>query len=88
MVNGSGVIDFAYNIHSDIGNHIAGAVVNGKLVSLSTKLKDRDIVEIITKEDAKPSRKWLDYAYTNLAKRHIRAYLKEYGGTLDRFFIK
>lgn len=88
MPNGSGVIDFAYTVHSDIGNHVAGAVVNGKLVALSTKLKDRDIVEIITKEDAKPTRKWMDYAHTNLAKRHIRNYIKEHGGTFDRFFVK
>ncbi len=88
MPRGSGVIDFAYTIHSDIGNHVSAAVVNGKFVSINTKLKDRDIVEIITKEDSKPSRKWLDYAYTSLAKRHIKNYLKEFGGTFDRFFIK
>ena len=87
LPNGSGVIDFAYTVHSDIGNHVSGVMVNGKLVSLDTKLKDRDIVEIITKDEAKPSRKWIDYAYTNLAKRHIRNYLKEHGGTLDKFFI-
>ncbi len=88
MPRGSGVIDFAYTVHSDIGNHVSGAVVNGKLVSLSTKLKDRDIVEIITKEDSKPTRKWLEYTHTNLAKKHIKNYLKEFGGPLDRFFVK
>ncbi len=88
MPNGSGVIDFAYAVHSDIGNHVYSAMVNGKIVSLNTKLKDRDIVEIITKDDAKPSRKWMDYAYTNLAKRHIKNYIKEHGGTFDRFFVK
>lgn len=88
MPNGSSVIDFAYYIHSDIGNHISSAVVNGKLVSLNTKLKDRDIVEIETKHDAKPTRKWLDYAHTNLAKKHIRNYIKEFGGTLDKFLVK
>lgn len=88
MPSGSGVIDFAYNIHSDIGNHVSGAMVNGKLVALSTKLKDRDIVEIMTKDEAKPSRKWLEYAQTNLAKRHIRNFLKEFGGPLDRFLVK
>jgi (p)ppGpp synthase/HD superfamily hydrolase len=62
-------------------------MVNGKLVSLETKLKNRDIVEIHTKEEAKPTRKWLDYAFTSLAKRHIRNYLKENGGTIDKFFI-
>ncbi len=84
---GSGVIDFAYSVHSDVGNHVAGAMVNGKLVSLNTKLKNNDIVEIITKEDAKPTRKWIDYAFTSVAKRHIKSYLKEHGGTIDKFFI-
>ena len=62
-------------------------MVNGKLVSLNTKLKDNDIVEIMTKEDAKPTRKWIDYAFTSTAKRQIRNYLKEHGGTIDKFFI-
>ncbi|MEN9338430.1 MAG: hypothetical protein RI945_155 [Candidatus Parcubacteria bacterium] len=87
LPNGSGVIDFAYTVHSDIGNHVSGAMVNGKLVSLDTKLKNRDIIEIFTKEEAKPTRKWIDYAFTSLAKRHIKNYLKEHGGTIDKFFI-
>ncbi|MEA4910683.1 MAG: RelA/SpoT family protein [Candidatus Elulimicrobiales bacterium] len=78
MPEGSGVIDFAYMVHSDIGNHISGVMVNGKMVSLDTKLKDGNMVEIITKEDAKPGHKWLNYASTSLAKRHIRNYLKEH----------
>ncbi len=77
MPIGSGVIDFAYTVHSDIGSHVAGVLVNGKMVSINTILKDRDIVEIITKEDAKPSRKWLEYAHTSVAKRHIKNYIKE-----------
>ena len=68
----SSPIDFAYAIHSDIGNHIASVKVNGKMASLDTKLKNGDIVEIITKEDRKPSQKWLQLAKTTLAKRHIR----------------
>jgi (p)ppGpp synthase/HD superfamily hydrolase len=87
LPHGSGVIDFAYSVHSDVGNHVAGAIVNGKLVSLNTKLKDNDIVEIMTKEDSKPTRKWIDYAFTSLAKRNIKNYLKEHGGTIDKFFI-
>ncbi len=87
LPHGAGVLDFAFSVHSDIGMHVAGAIVNGKLVSLATKLKDRDIVEIMTKEDAKPTRKWLEYAFTSNAKRHIRNYIKEHGGTLDKFFI-
>lgn len=68
----SSPIDFAYAIHSDIGNHIFGVKVNGKMVSLETKLKNGDIVEIATKEKSKPSRKWLDIVKTSEARRHIK----------------
>ena len=73
----SSPIDFAYAVHSDIGNHLAGAKVNGKMASIETKLKNGDIVEIITKEKSKPSRKWLDIVKTTLAKRHIRGALSK-----------
>lgn len=66
-------IDFAYAIHSDIGNHTSSAKINGKMVSLDTTLKNGDIVEIIVKKSAKPSAKWIDIAKTTLAKRHIRS---------------
>jgi GTP pyrophosphokinase len=72
---GATPIDFAYAIHSEIGNHIAGVKVNKKLVQLETILKNGDIVEVDTKESAKPSKKWLDIAKTSLAKRHIRSEL-------------
>ncbi|MFZ2038664.1 MAG: TGS domain-containing protein [Minisyncoccia bacterium] len=65
-------VDFAYAIHSDIGNHVNGAKINGKMATLDTELKNNDIVQIITKESAKPSLKWLDHVVTTLAKRHIR----------------
>jgi len=71
----SSSIDFAYAIHSRIGDHLSGAKINGKLASIDTKLQNGDIVEIETKENAAPKRKWLDYAKTTLAKRHIRTYL-------------
>ncbi len=70
-------IDFAYNIHSDIGEHASGAKVNGKMVQLFSKLKNGDIVEIITKKDAKPSGKWLEYVKTTIAKKHIRSYTEK-----------
>jgi len=73
----SSPIDFAYAIHSDIGDHVSGAKVNGKLVSLDTKLKNSDIVEIETKDSASPGAKWLDYAKTTMAKRHISAYIEK-----------
>ena len=68
----SSPIDFAYAIHSDIGDHTFGAKVNGKLVSLDTTLHNGDIVEIQTKKTAKPKQKWPDIAKTTLARRHIR----------------
>jgi len=70
-------IDFAYIIHSDVGNHIAGVRINGKMVSLETKLKNGDIVEILIKKEAKPSRKWLEYIKTASAKKHIRIALSK-----------
>jgi GTP pyrophosphokinase len=65
-------IDFAYAIHSDLGNHMNGAKVNGKLVSLDTRLRNGDQVEIMRRDSAHPTPKWLDIAKTSLAKRHIR----------------
>ena len=67
----SSPIDFAYAIHSDIGDHIFAAKVNGNMASLDTKLKNGDIVFIETRESSHPSHKWLDYARTSLARRHI-----------------
>ena len=71
----SSVVDFAYAIHSDIGNHISSIMVNHKIASLHTELKNGDQVEIMTKKSAKPNRKWLDYAKTAMAKRFIRTAL-------------
>ena len=72
----SSVIDFAYAIHTDVGDHAQGARVNAKNVSLGTKLKNNDIVEIQTNKNAKPSSKWLDYAKTSLARKRINFFLK------------
>jgi GTP pyrophosphokinase len=73
----SSVIDFAYAIHTDIGNHAQGSKVNGKNSALNTKLKNNDIIEIQTNKNAKPSSKWLDHAKTSLARKQINNYLKE-----------
>jgi GTP pyrophosphokinase len=71
----STVIDFAYNIHSDIGNHTSGAKVNGKFVSIFTTLHNGDVVEVETKQNSKPTRKWLEVAKSTIAKKHIRILL-------------
>lgn len=65
-------IDFAYAIHSDLGDHLQGAKVNGKLVSFDTKLHNGEVVEIIRRDSAHPSAKWLEIVKTSLARRHIR----------------
>ncbi len=68
----STAIDFAYAIHTDLGNHLQGAKVNGKLVSFETKLNNGDVVEIMRRESAHPSAKWLEHVRTSLARKHIR----------------
>jgi len=70
-------LDFAYAIHSEIGEKTSGAKVNNKLVSLDTELRNGDIVEITTRKNASPTQKWLDFSKTSLARRRIRAYLSE-----------
>ena len=70
--------DFAYAIHSDLGDHMQGAKVNGKLVSFDTYLRNGDIVEIIRRDSAHPTSKWLDFVKTSIARKHIRAALEEH----------
>jgi GTP pyrophosphokinase len=66
-------VDFAYNIHTNIGNRCNGALVNDQMVSLDTPLKSGDVVEIITDKNRKgPSRDWLKFAKTHTAREHIR----------------
>ncbi len=73
----SSPVDFAYAIHSDIGDHISGVKINGKMSQILSKLKNGDIVEIIAKKDAHPSGKWLDHSRTNIARKHVRSYLEK-----------
>lgn len=73
---GATTIDFAYWIHTDLGNNCAGAKVNGKMVELSFKLSNGDIVEIITRKNTYgPKRDWLNFVKTSQAKMHIKQYL-------------
>jgi len=76
LPQGSTPIDFAYSIHSEIGNQCVGARVNGNIVPLDFKLRSSDIVEIITQKGKKPSPNWLNFVATNSAKGHIRNALK------------
>jgi len=69
---GATPVDFAYAIHSDIGNSMTSAKVNNKIAPFGSELKNGDIVEITTKKSAKPNRKWLEFAKTSGAKHHIR----------------
>jgi len=73
LPEGSTVVDFAYEVHTNIGNHCARAEVNGKIVPLNHVLKSGDIVHIITKGNAKPARNWLTFVKTGKARSHIRA---------------
>ena len=77
LPDGSSPIDFAYSIHSDIGDHIGSAKVNGKIVQILSTLQNGDIVEITTKKDSHPSSKWLEYTKSSVAKKHIRNYLEK-----------
>lgn len=73
---GATVIDFAYAIHSNVGDHIAAAQVNGNAVSLRTVLKSGDTIEIFTSDDARPHPGWLEFVKTGRARSRIRNQLK------------
>jgi len=75
---GATPVDFAYEIHSNVGDSCTGAKVNGRIVPLETELKTRDVVEIITGKNSFPKRGWLDFVKTSKAKQHIRSYLRKF----------
>jgi GTP pyrophosphokinase len=73
----SNIIDFAYSIHSEVGNKMTGGKINGRISELSTTLHNGDVVEIITSQSSPgPSRDWLNLAQTNEAKAKIRQWFK------------
>ena len=76
MPRGSTALDFAYAVHTDVGNHCTGARINKTLASLPTVLDNGDSVEIITSKSSWPTAAWLNYAVTAKARTQIRNYLK------------
>ncbi len=73
---GSTPVDFAFSIHSQLGEHVTGARINGKLEPLRYKLRNGDIVEVITSPNQQPSKDWLDFVGTTRARSKIRNYLR------------
>jgi len=85
LPNGATPLDFAYKIHTKVGDSAIGALVNNQLVSLNTKLKTGDIVEIRTSKSAPgPNEGWLNLVVTNSAKSHIRKFLTRKNADLTR----
>jgi len=76
LPRGSTPIDFAYSIHTEVGDRCSGARVNGQLVSLKYKLQQGDIVEIITQKNQHPKRGWLQFVKTSRARNRIRHWLR------------
>lgn len=74
---GATPVDFAYHVHTEIGNTCVGAKVNDAIVPLDYKLKSGDVVEILTQKNKNPSEDWLKFVKTSIARDHIRAALKK-----------
>ena len=73
-------IDFAYKVHSEIGDRAMAAKVNGKIVPLDYRIRNGEVIEIVTsKEHKNPSRDWLRFVKTSIAKTHIRKFMKKEG---------
>lgn len=84
LPKGATALDFAYDIHTEIGNTCIGAKVNHKLVPMSHKLSSGDQVEILTSDKQKPQREWLEFVVTAKARTHINAFFKKYRRELLR----
>ncbi|MDP2835321.1 MAG: bifunctional (p)ppGpp synthetase/guanosine-3',5'-bis(diphosphate) 3'-pyrophosphohydrolase [Pseudomonadota bacterium] len=76
LPRGATAVDFAYSVHSDVGNHCVGVKINGEFMPLSTPLKNGDRVEVLTSESARPNPAWAHFAITGKARAHIRSALK------------
>ena len=76
LPSGATPVDFAYSIHTEVGNHCVRATANGNLVPLDHRLKTGDTIEIITSKDKKPNRDWLNFVTTSRAKTKIKSWLR------------
>src|SRR5262245_17635288 len=76
LPRGATPVDFAYMIHTDVGNQCVGARINGRMVPLRTRLQNGDIVEIVTQQGHKPSRDWLAFVTTSRARNKIKHVLQ------------
>ncbi len=81
---GATPIDFAYHVHSEVGNSCAGAKVNGAIVPLSHVLRSGDVVEILIQKNKKPSEDWLKFVKTTMARDHIKSAFREKGDFVKR----
>lgn len=77
LPRGATPIDFAYTIHSEVGDTCTGAKINGRIVPLRTKLQNGDVVEILTTPNSKPSRDWLNHVATSRARTRIRHWIAQ-----------
>ncbi len=77
LPRGASPLDFAYAIHSEVGDNCVGAKIKGRIVPLRTELQNGDVVEILTTPNSKPSRDWLNYVVTSRARNRIRHWISE-----------
>lgn len=76
LKRGATPVDFAYRIHTEVGNHCSGAKINGRMMPLDTELRNGDIVEILTQKNGHPSLDWMHFVVTNGARNRIRQWFK------------
>ena len=84
LPRGATAVDFAYMVHTDVGNQCVGARINGRMVPLRTRLQNGDIVEIVTQSGHKPSRDWLAFVVTSRARSKIKHVLQARGADAQR----
>jgi GTP pyrophosphokinase len=77
LPRGATPVDFAYMIHSEVGNTCTGARINNRMVPLRTQIQNGDVVEILTASSAHPSRDWLNFIVTSRARNRVRHWVAE-----------